>query len=223
MPPAAHPIWAGRTRCFWPPSAPLAGQGIDALASPSWQFPEASFLFWAVLGMGLAALRRESAPAALAPYPLRRFGRLALAGSLAVVLAAQILPLGLLTPVEAYAAPSSWTLTAVTLSLVSPASPVAAGSTLQFQTLSTYKTPSGAVVNQNVTADTASDTYGGFTSPTTKNYLNSSFSNGAVTLSSSYSYGSSGKFYVTVSYKDTGSGKTIQSNQLTIPIQPPHS
>ena len=87
----------------------LAGQSVDALASPSWQFPEASFLFWAVFGLGLALLRRgEAQPApAHTPPSLIRLGQWAASGALAVVLTAQVLPIGLLTPVEAYSHPSS--------------------------------------------------------------------------------------------------------------------
>ena len=82
----------------------VAGQAVDALASPSWQFGEASFFFWALLGLGMAAMRREEPEAAAVRVPLllRRAGRLALSGGVAVTLAANVLPLGLLTPVEAY-------------------------------------------------------------------------------------------------------------------------
>ena len=84
-----------------------AGQAVDALASPSWQFAETSLLFWGLLGVGLACLRRPDAEesAAGAPSPLPRLGRYAASGCAAVALAANVLPLGLLTPVEAYASP----------------------------------------------------------------------------------------------------------------------
>ena len=100
-----------RRAAFSPPDAlltaavsALAGQSVDALASPSWQFPEVSLFFWAVLGLGLAALHRANTQAASAPLPrpVRRLAQWALSGSAAVALTAQILPLGLLTPVEAY-------------------------------------------------------------------------------------------------------------------------
>ncbi len=95
----------------------LAGQSVDALASPSWQFPEVSFFFWGVLGLGLASLRRAQAPAAtLLPYPLRRAGQFALSGGLAVALTAQVLPIGLLTPVEAYDHVAAITYKSVSLS-----------------------------------------------------------------------------------------------------------
>jgi len=82
----------------------VAGQSVDAIASPSWQFAEVSLLFWAALGVGLAAMRRpEPEPVAVHyPLPLRRAGQMALSGATAVLLAAQILPVGLLAPVEAY-------------------------------------------------------------------------------------------------------------------------
>lgn len=85
----------------------VAGQAVDALASPSWQFAEVSLPFWALLGVGMAAMRGgepEAAPAR-ASSPLRRAGRFALSGGAAVALAANVLPLGLLTPVEAYTPP----------------------------------------------------------------------------------------------------------------------
>ena len=85
----------------------LAGQGVDALASPSYQFSEVSLLFWACLGLGLAAVnRRDAAEAAVAlPPPLRRALRFCAAGMASVVLVAQVVPIGLLTPVEAYYKP----------------------------------------------------------------------------------------------------------------------
>ena len=107
----------------------LAGQGIDALASPSWQFPEVSFFFWAVLGLGLASLRREQPQSALAliPYPLRRAGQFALSGGLAVALTAQVLPIGLLTPVEAYTHSAAYAYQSVA---VSQQTPCVSGSTV---------------------------------------------------------------------------------------------
>ena len=100
----------------------VAGQSVDALASPSWQFPEVSFFFWGILGLGLAALSREEAlpDAVPAASALRRFGQFALSGSLAVVLTAQILPLGLLTPVEAYTHPAANAYQSVAVSQMTP-------------------------------------------------------------------------------------------------------
>ncbi|MGI4791482.1 MAG: O-antigen ligase family protein [Janthinobacterium lividum] len=82
----------------------LAGQCVDALASPSWQFPEASFFFWTILGLGMASLRHQEPQTAPAPLPssIRRLSQFVFSGSVAVVVTAQILPIGLLTPVEAY-------------------------------------------------------------------------------------------------------------------------
>ncbi len=100
----------------------LAGQSVDALASPSWQFPEVSFFFWGVLGLGLASLRREEAQTDTAPAPaaLRRLAQFALSGSFAVVLTAQILPIGLLTPVEAYTHPAANAYQSVAVSQMTP-------------------------------------------------------------------------------------------------------
>ena len=90
----------------------VAGQCVDALASPSWQFAEVSLLFWLALGVGMSALQHTDAEPAAArlPLPLRRAGQAALAGAIAVLLAAQILPMGLLSPVEAYTPPTGWLL-----------------------------------------------------------------------------------------------------------------
>ena len=70
----------------------VAGQAVDALASPSWQFAETSLLFWGLLGIGLAALRRPEPEEAYAPAPPRRFWRHAASGCAAVALAANLLP-----------------------------------------------------------------------------------------------------------------------------------
>ncbi len=117
----------------------VAGQAVDALASPSWQFPEASLLFWALLGVGLAAARgEEPEPAAVrVPPALRRAGRLALSGGVAVILAANVLPLGLLTPVEAYTAPTGWTYVANSLAISGPAI-ITAGHQATYSLTATY-------------------------------------------------------------------------------------
>ena len=97
----------------------LAGQGVDAFASPSYQFSEVSLLFWACLGLGLAAVtRRDAAEAAVVlPPALRRALRFCAAGTASIALVAQVIPIGLLTPVEAYYnAPSDWTYQSVSLS-----------------------------------------------------------------------------------------------------------
>ena len=79
-----------------------AGQAVDALASPSWQFAETSLLFWGLLGVGLASLRHPEAEESAAYAPPHRLGRYMASGLAAVALAANLLPIGLLTPVEAY-------------------------------------------------------------------------------------------------------------------------
>ena len=97
----------------------LAGQGVDALASPSYQFSEVSLLFWACLGIGLAAVnRRETAESSvILPTPLRRALRFCAVGAVSVALVAQVVPIGLLTPVQAYYnAPAGWTYQSVSLS-----------------------------------------------------------------------------------------------------------
>lgn len=131
----------------------LAGQGIDAVASPSWQFPEVSFFFWAVLGLGLAALQREQAQTASPrlPLPIRRLGQFALSGSLAVVLAAQILPIGLLTPVEAYTHPAAYAYQSVAVSPMTPC--VSGAATCSFLLTANYTNGS-----QDVTFDSGSGT-----------------------------------------------------------------
>ena len=125
----------------------LAGQSVDALASPSWQFPEVSFFFWGILGLGLASLHRDQAQPETAPAPsaLGRFSQFALSGSLAVVLTAQILPIGLLTPVEAYDHVAAAAFQSVTISQNVPES----GGVISFSLKALYS--DGGV--QDVTID----------------------------------------------------------------------
>ena len=92
----------GRTALLIAALSLVAGQAVDALASPSWQFGETSLLFWGLLGLGLAALRRSETEGSTAYAPPHRLGRYAASGLAAVALAANLLPVGLLTPVEAY-------------------------------------------------------------------------------------------------------------------------
>ena len=133
----------------------VAGQAVDALASPSWQFGEASLLFWALLGLGLAAMRGpEPEPVAVhVPLTLRRAGRLALSGGVAVTLAANILPLGLLTPVEAYTIPSGYTYSGNTVAPSSATVSLAKGNTVSFTVKCLYKNNSNAadIRSQDVT------------------------------------------------------------------------
>ncbi len=95
----------------------VAGQAVDALASPSWQFGEASLFFWALLGLGMATMRGEEPEAAPThvSFTLRRAGRFALSSSVVATLAANVLPLGLLTPVEAYTHSNTVTLQSVSI------------------------------------------------------------------------------------------------------------
>lgn len=88
----------------------VAGQAVDAVASPSWQFAETSLLFWALLGLGMAAQRREQPESVSRPVllPNRRTWRLVASGAAALVLAANFMPVGLLSPVEAYTPPTGW-------------------------------------------------------------------------------------------------------------------
>ena len=204
----------------------LAGQSVDAIASPSWQFPEASLLFWAALGLGMASLRRETAPAdAPLPAPLRRAGRWALSGGLAVALAAQILPMGLLlTPVEAYTEPGTWTLVSTTTTLISPTGPVTPGTTLTFQVLANYKNAAGQPVQLDVTSDSGT-TYGAQLLYPSKSYPNTSFPGQKFTLESTtaITYGVSPTLTVTTSYIDhgvnSGKGTIVYSTTPAIPIQ----
>lgn len=193
----------------------LAGQSVDALASPSWQFPEASLLFWAMLGLGLASLRREAAANVPLPIPLQRAGRWALSGGLAVALAAQILPMGLLlTPVEAYAAPVGWTLTSASLTLVSPTGPIIAGTALQFQVIATYKNAAGTVYTSDVTADA---TYNSHLKYPTKDYGTLSFTNGAYTVPSTI-YPNNGALTITSIFQDSGSHQIAYAPGLSLVV-----
>ncbi len=202
----------------------LAGQSVDALASPSWQFPEASLLLWAVLGLGLAALRRETAPAAEAfvPAPLRRAGRWALSGGLAVALAAQILPMGLLlTPVEAYTSPAGWTLVSLTVTqIVSPAGNLAAGSVVQFKVIANYKDVLQNPVSVDVTTDSGTAYSAAITHPT-KSYTIASFNQGAFTVPTTVTYTAGSTLTVTIAYYDsrTGAGSKFYTSPA-MPIQP---
>lgn len=149
----------------------VAGQAVDALASPSWQFGEASLFFWALLGLGLAAMRGEESEAAPLhiPFALRRASRFALSGSVAVGLAANVLPLGLLTPVEAYTPPPGATYQGATIT--GSALTANVGDTVYYTMIATYKNGSTTytpnVSNESTTFFYASNplttTYGSFT------------------------------------------------------------
>ena len=132
----------------------VAGQAVDALASPSWQFAEASLLFWALIGIGLAAMRgEEPEPSAVrVPPPLRRAGRLALSGGVAVGLAANVLPLGLLTPVQAYDSPAGWTIRAQP-TLTPGTTTVTSGQTITYKLVAHYLDGGGVQRDIDVTND----------------------------------------------------------------------
>ncbi len=200
----------------------LAGQSIDAFASPSWQFPEASFLFWAVLGLGLASLKRGAANAAPdpLPFPLRRAGQWALSGGLAVTATALILPLGLLlTPVEAYTAPTGYTLVSRSLTLLTPGSTFTTGNVLQFQVIATYHTASGAVVTYDVTSDLDTAYSGTLTSGTgAEGVPAKSLSGGTYTVPSRL-YTKSSTLAVNALYTDPGLHKTVPASPVPLTIQ----
>jgi hypothetical protein len=61
--------------------AGMAGQAVDALSNPAWRFVDVSFLFWLIMGLGMASARvsgRSQAEAEVAApaRPSRRLGRL---------------------------------------------------------------------------------------------------------------------------------------------------
>ncbi len=133
----------------------LAGQCVDALASPSWQFVEVSLLFWTALGVGMSALQHTDAEptAARFPLPLRRAGQAALAGAIAVLLAAQVLPLGLLSPVEAYTPPTSWTLVSNSAVLQGSALTASVGDIITYTLTAKYNDSQGGTHLVNVSTD----------------------------------------------------------------------
>ena len=213
--------FGGRNALLIAAVSALAGQSVDAFASPSWQFPEASLLFWAVLGLGMAALRRETVPAAAVPLsaPLRRAGRWALSGSLAVMLAAQILPMGLLlAPVEAYVAPKGYTLVSVVVTRVGSSGPITPGTVVQFNVTANYKDASGFPVVRDVTLDSGTG-YGATTTNPTRSYTITSFNQGAFTLPTNVPYTAGGTLTVTVTYTDSGIGAYRIVSATPIPIQ----
>jgi hypothetical protein len=119
----------------------LGAQGVDALASPSWQFTEVSLLFWLGLGLGLAATRRVTSSEDETPLsaPIRRALQCCAAGSAAVLLVAQVLPVGLLSPVEAYSQPINWTLASLTVNGSTNAITYQAGATVTYSMTAIYQ------------------------------------------------------------------------------------
>ena len=203
----------------------VAGQSVDALASPSWQFAEVSLFFWAALGVGLAALQRADSETVTTPlpFPLRRAGQMALSGAVAVLLASQALPVGLLTPVEAYTSPSpeGYVFNASNPGEFSytPTSLPSSGGTIAFTLYAHYTDPNNnnAPHNEDVTFDGAAP--GTFnstqfivsgnhtlhatsfsTSPTTRNILTVDAQDVGTTLTIL------GKFYI------NGASKTISTS-----------
>jgi len=203
----------------------LAGQSADAVASPSWQFPEVSLLFWAVLGVGLASLKRDMALPELAPVPyrLQRAGRWALSGGLAVALAAQLLPFGLLTPVEAYSVPAGYTLLSSNLTLLSSSKlsstgTTIAGSILTFKVTATYQTTTGGTVTYDVTADSKTVFSGILTNgATVASPLTGKFPSGVYTVPTGhYTTGSSLQVYFT--YTDVNTKKSVGNDPMPLTI-----
>ena len=200
----------------------LAGQSADAIASPSWQFLEVSLLFWAVLGVGLASIKRGTLAPELVPVSprLQRAGRWALSGGLTVALAAQILPFGLLTPVEAYIPPTGYKLVSVSLALLTPGTIFYAGNVLHFQVVATYKTQTGAAFTHDVTAE-KNTVYGGTLSPTSGAVPVTTISLGVYTLPTK-TYSQSSTLKVNASYEDRITDPAVQATPglLTIQIRP---
>ncbi len=186
----------------------VAGQAVDALASPSWQFGEASLPFWALLGLGLAAMRGEepeTVPARI-PRPLRRVGRLALSGGVAVALAANVLPFRLLTPVEAYTAPSGWTYVANTTVVTPLTQSGAQGHTVYITLTAQFRDGSGGLHTVNVSNDSTAS-YNAVIAPTGTTAVGQ-FTKGAVT------YSSADRVAFTIPSGTTYSNKTLNINGL---------
>lgn len=131
----------------------VSGQAVDAIASPSWQFAETSLLFWALLGLGMAAMAQRQTGEAAQPVssPMPRFWRLLASGAAAIALAANVLPLGLLSPVEAYSSPTGWTYNYAAITpLTQSAHP---GNQVTYTFTAHYKTPT----NPDQTVDVSQD------------------------------------------------------------------
>jgi O-antigen ligase len=67
--------------------AAVAGQSIDALSNPAWRFADVSFMFWLMMGLGMAAARvprpasREAVAGVPEPGLASGFGRLSWQGT----------------------------------------------------------------------------------------------------------------------------------------------
>ena len=103
----------------------------------------------------MSALQHTDAEPAAArfPLPLRRAGQAALAGAMAVLLAAQILPLGLLSPVEAYTPPPGWTLVAGSPILQASALTASVGNIITYTMTAVYNDSQGGSHTVNVSTD----------------------------------------------------------------------
>ena len=203
----------------------LAGQSADALASPSWQFPEVSLLFWAVLGVGLASIKRGTLAPELIPVSprLRKAGRWALSGGLAVALAAQLLPFGLLTPVEAYSVPAGYTLLSSNITLLSSSNlsstgTTIAGSILTFKVTAIYQTTTGGTVTYDVTTDSKTVFSGILANGATiASPLTGKFPSGVYTVPAGhYSTGSYLQVYFT--YTDINTKKSVGNDALPLTV-----
>ena len=97
--------------------AAAAGQAVDALANPAWQFSEVMLFFWIVLGLGMAAAgladglppggapEAWTAPARPWALSLRRCGRLAAIGLATVAAVSEAANIAWVLPAAAYAPP----------------------------------------------------------------------------------------------------------------------
>jgi len=133
----------------------IAGQAVDAIASPSWQFAETSLLFWALLGIGVAAMTRHETNEAVQALsrPIHRAWRLTASGGAAIFMTANFLPIGLLTPVEAYTPPAGWTYVPSSTVLTSTATTAHVGDVVYYTLTANYSDAGKAVHSVNVSND----------------------------------------------------------------------
>ena len=202
----------------------LAGQSADALASPSWQFPEVSLLFWAVLGIGLASIKRGTLALEFVPVSprLQRAGRWALSGGLTVALAAQLLPLGLLTPVEAYTLPTGYKLSGVSLALLTPGTTFYAGNVLHFQVMATYTLKNSPTFTRDVTTDQNTVYGASLAALISQGAGPTPLTLGNYSVSTKLTYGSKSTLQVNASYRDLPGDPAMQAipDLLTVQLRP---
>ena len=192
----------------------VAGQSVDALASPSWQFPEVSLLFWAIMGIGLAVLRRPETKVVRVgtPRPRNRAAKTVAAGIAAVLLASQVVPAGLMTPVEAYASPSGWTVrTPPTLSVT--ANSVSSGQTVTYTLIAHYYDGSHTPIDVDVSTDSKT-TYTALVKSNSKINYNANFTGNVFTAPVVTS-----QTLLTVSayYYDTRISSVLKQNAAILP------